>query len=115
MAFFYFSILAAVDVIHSAPKGDVVTLSIAGIVTIIFLALGLPAIPALLRGIRFYHACGWDFKKDSGVFINKQMEFVSRFSFLPVGLVKLLYHTNRILMMLIVVIPLSVGAIRSFS
>jgi hypothetical protein len=115
MVISYFSILAAVDGVFSVPRGDAITLTIAGVVVTIFLALGLPAIPALIREIKFYQSCGWDFRRDSGVFIYKQKEFASRFWFLPVGLIKLLYQTNRILIMLIVVIPLGVGAIRSFS
>jgi hypothetical protein len=107
--------LAVTSGTNSLPKGDAATLLVASAVAVIFLCLGLPAIPALFREVKFYHGCGWDLRRDSGASIYKQREFVSRFSFLPVGLVKLLYHTNRIFMMLIVVTPLGIGAIRSFS
>ena len=105
----------AVDGVHSIPRFDTTALIIAGAVAVVFMGLGLPAISALWKEIIFYKMSGWDFKRDSNVLIYRQKEFVTRFWFIPLGIIKLLFHFNKILMMLIVVIPLGVGAIRSFS
>ena len=85
---------------------------IAGLVVAIVLLIGLPAIPKLLRELAYYRANGWNLNLDSKIPIYRQEDFIRKFGFLPLGLVKILYYTNRILLMCIVVIPLAVGAWR---
>ena len=75
----------------------------------LFIAIGLTAIPGLLRELRFYRNAKWDFSQDSGVRIFRQDEARKRFSFLPLGILKLLYYVNGLLLMFIVAGPIILG------
>lgn len=85
---------------------------IASIVVLAVLFIGLPAIPRLLAELNFYRECEWDLSKESGIQIYRQQEIAHRFSFLPIGWVKLLYYANRVFLMLIIAIPLAIGVWR---
>jgi hypothetical protein len=80
-----------------------------GAVAILFIAIGLTAIPGLARELRFYRNANWDFSQDSGVQIFRQDDARKKFSFMPLGILKLLYYANRLLLMFIVAGPIILG------
>lgn len=48
------------------------------------------AFPLIVKEIFFYHKMGWNFQKDSGNKVFAQDQMITKFRFLPPGLVKLL-------------------------
>lgn len=87
---------------------------VAGLVVIIFLYVGVSAVGPLLREITFYRSKKWDFLQDSGFQIYDQQALQRRFSFLPIGILKLLFYLNRLIIMFIVVVPLVYGLSREY-
>jgi hypothetical protein len=74
------------------PVGGTPALVLYGAIAMLMLRLGIPAISAFFREFKFYSACGWDFNQDSGIQIYRQSDYVRLFGFLPLGVIKLLYH-----------------------
>ena len=94
---------------HTPLLEGMPTYFLIGDVAALFIVIGLTAIPGLLRELRFYKNAKWDFSQDSGVHIFRQNEAKQKFSFIPLGILKLLYYANRLLLMFIVSGPIILG------
>ena len=60
------------------------------------MGINLPAIPKLISEFSFYRSNGWDFSKESSTKVFLQDSLSEKFSFLPIGVVKLLTLTTQI-------------------
>jgi hypothetical protein len=92
---------------------ELLSISPAILVIILFLIIGLSAFPAIYRELIFYNQNHWNMKADSGSKIFAQDDYQRRLFFLPLGIIKLLYHASRIVMMLSMA-PLAAAIIRHF-
>ena len=69
---------------------------ISSIFLIGFIAVNLPAIPKFIRELLFYRANAWDFAKKSSNRVVLQEPLSQKFSFLPIGVLKLLVLSTQI-------------------
>lgn len=84
---------------------------------ILFLAVvwwvTIPGFAGFLREFRFYQKKSWNLSEDSGEAIFQQDAMERKFSFLPLGALKLWYHASRIVMAC-AMFPLAAGIVRRF-
>ena len=69
---------------------------LASAIILALMGFNFPAIPKLFRELVFYSKCGWKFTEDSGTSFWLQDQLVDRYSFLPIGVIKLMVLSTQV-------------------
>jgi hypothetical protein len=84
-------------------QNDPLAIALFVVLHLMLLVFILPGFLGLFRELRFYMGNNWKMGLESGYNIFQQDRYVKMFSFLPVGVIELLFHSTRIAMLLTVV------------